>query len=540
MRPFNHSFCCGFSARWLIGAALSLVLAACGGGGGTSAGASGGGTTDYSVGGTVSGLNASGLVLTDNGGDSLTVTSGSTTFTFSSPLAGGASYDVAVATQPTGESCSVSSGTGVIAGNVVSVKVACTVETFTISGTISGLSADGLKLQFYAAGPLLSIAAGASKFTYSNVPYGTHVALTVAAQPYWQWCTPGASNFSGAITSNITTDTLNCVRAGAHVTTLAGSLATGSANGTGSAASFNGPAGIALDPTGDLDVADVYNDEIRKVTPAGVVTTFAGSTTPGDSNGTGTSASFYDPVGVTVDSAGDAYVADTENNEIRKITPAGVVSTFAGSLTAGHADGTGAAASFYTPYGVAVDVAGNVYVADSGNNEIRMITSTGIVSTLAGSTTPGNADGTGSAASFNRPIGVAVDSGGDVYVADVSNNEIRKITPTGVVTTLAGSGAPGSANGTGSAALFYDPSGVAVDKYGNVYVADTNNNEIRMITPAGVVTTLAGSTTPGSADGIGTAASFKAPFDVTVDTSGNLYVTDYGNNEIREISPGAP
>jgi sugar lactone lactonase YvrE len=184
---------------------------------------------------------------------------------------------------------------------------------------------------------------------------------------------------------------------------------------------------------------------------------------------------------------------------------------------------------------VAVDSSGNVYVADYGNNMIRKITSAGVVTTLAGSsTTSGSADGTGTAASFNNPMGVAVDSSGNVYVAD-GNNMIRKITSAGVVTTLAGTIAGGSANGTGTAASFNNPTGVAVDSSGNVYVADCSNFMIREITSAGVVTTLAGSTTYGSANGTGTAARFYNPNGVAVDSSGNVYVADYDNNMIRKI-----
>ena len=243
----------------------------------------------------------------------------------------------------------------------------------------------------------------------------------------------------------------------------------GSANGTGAAASFSGPTGVAVDAAGNVYVADTGNNEIRKITPAGVVTTLAGSTN------TGASA-------VAVDAAGNVYVAG--NDEVRKITPAGVVTTLAGSATAGSADGMGAAAGFDTPLGLATDAAGNVYVADTGNNEIRKITPAGLVTTLAGSTTAGSVDGTGSAARFNLPWAVAVDSTGNVYVADTNSNEIRDITPAGVVTTLAGSTIlNGSTDGLGNAASFSGPSGVALDAEGNGYVAD--GGEIRKITPGG-------------------------------------------------------
>jgi sugar lactone lactonase YvrE len=258
----------------------------------------------------------------------------------------------------------------------------------------------------------------------------------------------------------------------------------------------------------------------------------AGSGSSGSADGAENEASFYEPSAVAVDSNGNVYVADGENYKIRKITPAGVVTTLAGSGVSDSDDGTGTAASFLYPQEVAVDSSGNVYVADSG--KIRKITPAGVVTTLAGSGVSGSEDGTGTAASFNRPAGVAVDSSGNVYVADFSNNKVRKITPAGVVTTLAGSGRQGSRDGT--AASFKWPNGVALDSSGDLYVADYGNRKIRKITPAGVVTTLAGSGVEGSEDGTGTAASFAYADGVAVDRSGNVYVADRGNNLIRKIT----
>ncbi|MBI4884482.1 MAG: hypothetical protein HY826_10570 [Actinobacteria bacterium] len=312
------------------------------------------------------------------------------------------------------------------------------------------------------------------------------------------------------------------------VTTLAGST---SGSAEGALAQFAFPAGVAVDAAGNVYVADFSNNLIRKITAAGVVTTLAGSTS-GSADGTGAAAQFFTPRGVAVDTAGNVYVADTNNHRIRKITAAGVVTTLAGS-TSGPADGTGAAAQFSSPRGVAVDTAGNVYVADTGNHRIRKVTAAGVVTTLAGSTA-GFADGTGAAAQFSVPSGVAVDTAGNVYVADTSNHRIRKVTAAGVVTTLAGS-TSGSADGTGAAAQFSFPFGVAVDTAGNVYVADSINNLIRKVTAAGVVTTLAGSTF-GYLDGIGAAAQFSTPTGVAVDAAGNIYVADSDNNRIRKIN----
>ena len=264
------------------------------------------------------------------------------------------------------------------------------------------------------------------------------------------------------------------------MTTLAGSGAPGSANGTGTAASFNRPQGAAVDGSGNVYVADTGNNLIRKIAPGGVVTTLAGSGAPGNTNGTGTAALFNQPVGIAVDSSGNVYVGDSHSDLIREITPGGVVTTLAGSGSSGSANGTGTAASFNNPFGVAVDSSGNVYVADNWNNQIRKITG-GVVTTLAGSGAPGSTNGTGTSASFKNPNGIAVDSNGNVYVADWGNNLIREITSGGVVTTLAGSGTAGSANGKETSASFYGPAGVAVDSSGNVYIGDSQNDLIREI-----------------------------------------------------------
>jgi sugar lactone lactonase YvrE len=228
------------------------------------------------------------------------------------------------------------------------------------------------------------------------------------------------------------------------------------------------------------------------VTPGGAVTTLAGLAGKwGSADGTGSAARFYQPFGVAVDSAGTVYVADTYNHTIRKVTPGGVVTTLAGNASivdqggfpiGGYADGTGGAARFYRPNGVAVDSAGNVYVADTDNNTIRKVTPGGAVTTLAGlAGSPGTNDGTGSAAWFCNPCGVAVDSAANVYVADTGNSTIRKVTPGGAVTTLAGLGrSRGSVDGTGSGARFNTPTGVAVDSAANVYVADSWNYTIRI------------------------------------------------------------
>jgi hypothetical protein len=327
------------------------------------------------------------------------------------------------------------------------------------------------------------------------------------------------------------------------VTTVAGARGTrGATDGNSGIALFNAPSGVTIDGAGNLYVADAGNDTIRKITPANIVSTLAGKAGPGSTDGAGSAAKFSLPIGLALDGAGDIYVADTNNNTIRKITPSGAVTTLAGAADApvSSIDGTGSAARFNAPQGAAVDTSGNVYIADTGNNTIRKISPVGVVTTFAGSPLlQGSVDGAGSAARFNSPIGIAVDTLNNVYIADSGNHEIRKITPAGVVSTLAGNAqSTGSTDGMGNVARFDSPSGVAVDTAGNVYVTDSLYNTVRKITPGGLVTTIAGAPSGfGSADGMGAAARFVLPYGLAVDRAGVVYLADSGNNTIRMISP---
>ena len=324
------------------------------------------------------------------------------------------------------------------------------------------------------------------------------------------------------------------------ITTLAGSAQqTGSTNGSGSAARFNEPEGVAVDGSGNVYVADTVNNLIRKITPYGVVTTLAGSVGGGSSNGTGSAAEFYQPHGVATDLSGNVYVADSGNNTIRKITSSGVVTTLAGSGTEGTLDGTGTLAQFGGPCGLAVDSHGIVYVADTSNNSIRKITPSGVVTTFAGVSglyTNGSSDGSGRTASFDLPNGIAVDSSGNVYVADSGNGTIRKITAGGVVTTFAGTaGQIGSSDGSGATASFDGIDSVAVDGSGKLYVPDFQNSLLRKITPGGIVTTLAGSLDSyGTTDGTGSAALFHGIVGVAADSRSTVYVADQENSTIRK------
>ena len=263
----------------------------------------------------------------------------------------------------------------------------------------------------------------------------------------------------------------------------------------------------------------------------GVVGTLAGSTA-GYTDDTGAAAQFNSPRGVAVDGSGNLFIADGTNHRIRKVTQAGVVTTLAGS-TQGYLDGTGAAAQFNSPYGIVVSPDNIVFVADPLNNRIRKVTQAGVVTTLAGST-QGYLDGTGTAARFGALQGIALDAWGNLYIGDGPNNRIRKVTQTGVVTTVAGS-TLGDTDGPVASAKFRNPRGIAVAADGTLYVVDNSNNRIRKISPDGVVSILAG-TSFGSNDGTGTTAQFASPGGITLSNDGTtLYVTDNSNNRIRKI-----
>jgi kumamolisin len=339
------------------------------------------------------------------------------------------------------------------------------------------------------------------------------------------------------------------------ISTLAGQVeTTGSQDGTGTNAQFNYPSGIALDSSGNLYVADYSNNTIRVVTPAGVVTTPYGlAGVPGSTNSTGTSARFRTPNAIAVDGSGNFYVADSGNDTIRKIT----VSTGAVSLIAGSArhpgsqdapSGPGTSARFNNPAGIALDSSGNIYVADTGNNTIRKITPAGAVTTLAGHAgTAGYLDANGTTAAFNQPISIAVDGQGNVYVADLNNDVIRKVSSAGAVTTPYGQvEVAGRADGVGNNALFNGPIGLAIDASNNLYVTDSQtpptststssgNNLLRRITPAGVVSTIAGQAgITGSGNGMGSGAQFYSLQAAAINNiTGTVYLADTFNQTIR-------
>lgn len=341
-------------------------------------------------------------------------------------------------------------------------------------------------------------------------------------------------------------------------TTMAGLAGvSGTTDGTNSFARFHNPAGITVDRAGNLYVAEILNHTVRKITPAGtnwVVTTIAGlAGTNGSADGTNSQARFDHPNGIAVDPNGNLFVADHYNHTVRKLAPYGtnwVVTTIAGLAgVRDHIDGTNGDARFYSPTGIALDDAGRLYVADTANFTIRHLTPIGTnwaVTTIAGfALNYGFVDGINDQARFDYPYDVRVSNAGKVYVSDWGNDAIRELTSLGqdwIVNTIAGSGAPGSTDGSGRKAKFNFPNGVAVDQFGVVYVADQDNDTIRRMTPPDRndwnVTTIGGTTLqPGSADGTGSNARFNRPWGVAVDVAGNIYVSDFSNHTIRKGVP---
>ena len=299
-------------------------------------------------------------------------------------------------------------------------------------------------------------------------------------------------------------------------------------------ASYNRPTGIAYQ-NGSLYIADTYNHRIRVVTPDGRTSTLAGSGDVGNDDGMKDQASFYRPTGIAIDSNGTIYVAEVDNHLIRKITPDSEVSVFAGSGKRGDRDGKGKNAVFNKPYSLAIDSDGSIYVTELGNHKIKKITPDAMVTTFAGNGKRGNRDGSLLYASFDRPSGIVINGKGNIYISDSNNNNIRVITKGGEVNLFAGSGKKGDEDGNGVAATFNNPMALAIDKKGNIFVADTGNYKIRMITKEGIVKTIAGSANGGDKDGFGNDAAFFSPRGITLDENNNIYVTDFHVHKIRKI-----
>lgn len=609
-------------------AALTLPLALIGCGGSDD-------PASHTLGGTISGLTGNGLVIA-NGSDTLSVSAGATSFSMPGQVRTGASYALTVQTQPAGQVCAFAGASGTMPdADVTTAVLTCASNAATVGGSVSGLNETGLVLA--NGSDTITVAAGATAFTMGvPVTNGSAYGVTVQTHPAWQRCSVG--NGSGTISGgNVSNVTVTCV-ASVHVSTIAGYSGFepgGMETAVGTLASFNSPSDVAADAQGNLYVADTRNNAIRKIAPDGTVTILAGDGSYAYADGPGATASFAGPTGVAADGNGNVYVADADNGLIRKIAPDGTVSTLAGTPGLfGLVDGAGNAAQFDNPSDVAVDATGNVYVADRNNNAIRKIAPDGTTTTLAGGSGMGYADGPGATAQFADPSGVAVDGIGNVYVAEQLNQRVRKVAPDGTVSTLSGTGDPGTDDGPGATATFEYPASVDVDGSGNVYVAQYDR--VRRIAPDGTTTTLAGrtdnseqsrdgrreianfyprglalagngrivfvdwssrvrvidnvepevstvayvdtlrsveptklavdgsgniyfiasahaigklapdgtlSTLAGDwgtfdfADGPGATARFSQTFDIAVDASGNLYVADSGNNRIRKVAP---
>jgi sugar lactone lactonase YvrE len=502
-------------------------------------------TNTYTIGGTVSGLTGS-VVLQDNNGDNLTVAADGL-FTFAAKVAYGNPYSVSVLTQPTGQTCSVSTGVGTVpSSNVSNVAVVCSINAYTVGGVVTGLT--GTVVLQDNNGDNLAAANGAFTFA-TKVAYGSPYSVTVLTHPTGQGCS--VANGTGTMgAANVANVTITC----ANLNQMGGAMQGAALNLVPTvstlAAGFNNSAGITSDGA-NLYVADTYNNMIRKIVIAtGVVTTLAGTGVAGATDGAGAVATFWFPQGITTDGT-NLYVADTNSNKIRKIVIAtGVVSSFTGVANTagaiGAADGAGTSATFHYPDSISTDGA-NLYVADMYNNKIRKIViATGVVSSFTGAANTagayGSADGAGATATFNTPDGITTD-GTNLYLADYMNNKIRKIViATGVVSSLTGAantaGVAGAADGAGTAATFNYPSGITTDGT-NLYVSDAGNNKIRKIVIAtGVVSSLTGTVNTagavGAADGAGATATFWQPIGITSDGS-SLFVADFGNNIIRKI-----
>jgi sugar lactone lactonase YvrE len=326
-----------------------------------------------------------------------------------------------------------------------------------------------------------------------------------------------------------------CERQKGMVTTFAGTGKPDAINGEKMKAAFSNLMGLAADSSGNLYIADSRNNLIRKIAADGSVSTVAGSGISGSSDGKGRSASFFFPGAITIDEKGTLYIADTQNSMVRKISADGTVTTIAGRPSAAIEKKRDTVAKFNRPYGIAVDKKGNVYVSDWERDMIKKISPEGMITAFAGNGKKGAKDGNGAAATFYLPEGLTIDKKGNLYVADTYNNMIRKITPAGDVSTFAGRGTRGAMDGKGFGATFAHPDGLAADAKGNIYVADVGNNKIRKIKPDGTVTTLAGTGLRGWRDGPLESATFWKPFGIAIGHDGNLYVADYQNNLVRKI-----
>ncbi|MBS9462873.1 hypothetical protein KIM67_10655 [Flagellimonas sp. 389] len=419
----------------------------------------------------------------------------------------------------------------------VSFSVAENIDDTVVIGIITATDAENDPLQFSLADPtaynsLFELTtSGELSITLGNsLDYETETQYTIQVN---------VSDGVNIAQATITVDVTNIIEVTVEIVAGSTTNANGTADGIGTAARFNIPADIVLHTDGSLYVSDRGTSLIRAIDGNANVTTYAGGG-PTNADGIGTAAGFSGPVGIDNNSNGEIYVADSQSHVIRKIVAGADVTTFAGNTgTNGFVDGDLTDARFASPSGLAIATDGTIYIADRVNHAIRKI-SNGMVTTLAGNGTAGFSDGQETSASFNLPHSIDVDSEGNIYVADQGNRAIRKITPNGAVTTIAGNGSIGLENGPGQDAEFGGTiRGIAVDDNGNVYVSDTSNQVIRMlINNSGsydVITLVGLANNAGYMDGDGSIAQFFNPAGITYTSDNILYVTEEGGNRVRKI-----
>ena len=389
-------------------------------------------------------------------------------------------------------------------------------SNFTISGTVSGLS--GTVVLQNNAGTDVAISANGTFTLPTTVPAGSTYSVAISSQPFLEHCS--VTNGSGTANADVANISVSCTNS-LVVSTVAGTGSVGSQDGPGATVTFSGPGGVAVKADGTIYVSEYNGGRLRKIAPDGVVSTLVAS-------------GLTDAVAVTL-IGDDIYVVVSDNNQIVKIPSGGSPVVFAGSGLAGGADAVGTAASFDRPYGMTSDSAGNLYVTEWRGNRIRKIAPDATVTTVAGSGVAGFADASGSAAMFNAPWAIALGADGNFYVGDYLNNRVRKITPAGDVTTLAGSGSSISTDGTGTAAGFNSAAGITAAADGSLFVTEHSGHRVRKVTLGGVVTTVAGTGTGGGADGQAATATFFTPSGIAAHPNGSLIVVENGGNRVRAI-----
>ena len=338
--------------------------------------------------------------------------------------------------------------------------------------------------------------------------------------------------------------------------TINGLAGTGTSGATGdggpaTAAQLNQPEDAVTDASGNTYIGDDRNCEVRKVSPSGTITRFAGTGTCGftGNGGPATSAGLSDANGVAVDASGNVYIADSLNNEVRVVSPSGIITAFAGNGTPGYLDhGPATAAELNFPWGVRVDRSGNVFISDRGNHVVREVNTSGIINTVAGNGTAGYTGdhGPATAAQLSSPAGMSVDASGNLFIADEGNRSIREVNTSGTITTVAGNGTSGTSGdgGPATSAELSDPYGVVEDNMGNLYIADCGGNSVREVSAAtGNISTYAGTSGILGDTGNGgpaSAALLNCPSQVSLDLSGNLLITDYHDNTVRQVTQASP